>query len=154
VGVLPCGNVDPARLEALEGAARTRYARAAQYHTAFVMGFLCATSLLPGAAPPLQVAGPSYSGEGLRCCAALVPGDGADWQAGFDRLDPVRRRALTPMICGLALTSALRRRDMRAVHQALVAADRFDLPPDPLRAAATDLLATLQMAVDTSPVPS
>ena len=52
VGVLPCGNVDPERLAGLVGAERTRYARAASYHTALVMGFLCAVGLRRDTAPP------------------------------------------------------------------------------------------------------
>ena len=58
-GVLPCGNINLARLAKLEGEARARYALATAYHTAYVMGFLCAASLRPGRAPPVRIVGPS-----------------------------------------------------------------------------------------------
>ena len=52
VGVLPCGNVNLAHLAQLEGEERARYALGTAYHTAYVMGFLCAASAStrPGAA--------------------------------------------------------------------------------------------------------
>src|SRR4051812_33893718 len=60
VGMLPCGNVDVGHLDRLEPAERGRYARATAYHTAFVMGFLCAASLHDRSQPPATIDGDRY----------------------------------------------------------------------------------------------
>ena len=46
-GILPCGNTKADRLGRLQGEERVRYAFGTAYHTAYVMGFLCAASLRP-----------------------------------------------------------------------------------------------------------
>ncbi len=148
VGVLPCGNLDPERLASLDGAERTRYARAASYHTALVMGFLCAVTLRGAAAPPTVVAGPAYPDDAWRTFRARVDDHDRDWLPVFDRCAETEKRALAPMLCGLAITQALRRQDFAAMHEAVDAARRFELPPHPLQRAATDLLHALGTAME------
>ena len=149
-GVLPCGNVDPERLATLKGVERTRYARAASYHTAFVMGFLCATILRSGV--PLPLAGPAgadlESPDAWRAFRAMVADDRGHWQPVFERCEPAERRALAPMLCELALAQALRRRDYRALHEVLVEARRLGMPSRPLPRAAADLLNALGEAME------
>lgn len=163
-GVLPCGNVDPDRLAALEGAERTRYARAASYHTAFVMGFLCATVLRSGAPLPLAAptsgpepapgaapaAGEALPDDAWRTFRARAADDRGHWQPVFERCVPAERGALAPMLCDLALTQALRRRDYRALHDTLAEARRLGMPSRPLPRAAADLLTALGEAVELS----
>jgi hypothetical protein len=147
VGVLPCGNVDPERLATLAGAERTRYARAASYHTALVMGFLCAVGL-GDAAPPAAVTGPEYPDDALQTFRAMIDDHRGDWLHVFDRGREAEKRTLAPMLCGLVITQALRQQNFAAMHEAVDAARRFALPPHPLQTAATDLLRVLGAAME------
>ncbi len=146
VGVLPCGNVDPDRLARLAGAQRRRYARAASYHTALVMGFVCAVGLREGGAPPTAIVGPQYPEGAWRTFRDALDGHPGDWLPVFDSCSEVEKRALAPMLCGLVITKALRCSDYAAAHAALEAAQRFGLPTHPLQTAAHDLLGALGAA--------
>jgi hypothetical protein len=147
VGVLPCGNVDPERLATLMGAERTRYARAASYHTALVMGFLCAMELRGDAALPTVLAGPEYPDDAWRTFRAGVADHGGDWLTVFDRCGETEKRALTPMLCSLVITQAVSNQNFVAMHEALDAALRFELPPHPVQTAANDLLRAIGAAM-------
>lgn len=148
VGVLPCGNVDPERLATLTGAERTRYARAASYHTALVMGFLCAAGLRGDAAPPTAFAGPEYPQDAWQTFRAMLDDHLGDWLPVFDRCGVAEKRALAPMLCGLVITQAQRQQNFAAMHGAVDAARRFGLPPHPLHTATADLLRALGAAMD------
>ena len=148
VGILPCGNVDPERLATLVGAERTRYARAASYHTALVMGFLCAVGLRGHPAPPKALTGPEYPDDAWQTFRAMIDDHPGDWLPVFDRCGEAEKRTLAPMLCGLVITQAMRQQDFAAMHEAVDAARRFALPPHPLQAAATDLLRTLGAAME------
>ena len=70
-GYLPSTGTDLERAKTLEGAARKRYLLATAYHTAYVMGLLCAAALHPSAAPSSQ------SGRRQETCRPSPPtGDG------------------------------------------------------------------------------
>jgi hypothetical protein len=150
VGLLPRGNIDPDRLAGLEGAARTRYARAASYHTAFVMGFLCAVTLRAGTAPPTAVAGPAYPDDAWRAFRAMVGEHPGDWLPVFDARSQAEKRRMAPMLCGLVITQAMREQDFAAMHEAVTTAQRLGLPVQPLQTAAVDLLRILGTALQAS----
>lgn len=148
VGLLPCGNVDPDRLAGLSGVERTRYARAASYHTALVMGFLCAVTLRAGIPPSAAPAAPHGPETGWRTLRARLDGHAGDWLPVFDRRPEADQRALAPLLCGLLISQALRLRDFATVHEALDVARRHGLPDDPLQSAAAELLGLLSAAMD------
>ena len=54
-GFLPTAGTRISEIRAREGVARTRYLLATAYHTAYVMGLLCAACLRPGHAPPIAI---------------------------------------------------------------------------------------------------
>ena len=148
IGLLPCGNVDPERLAGLAGAERTRYARAASYHTALVMGFLCAVALRGEHAPPTTVIGPQQAVDACRTFRTALDDHPGDWRAVFDSRSEAEQCTLAPMLAGLVITQALRQQDFAALHDAIGAARRFRLPPQPLEEAATELLQTLGRAME------
>lgn len=148
VGLLPCGNVDPERLATLSGAERSRYARAASYHTALVMGFLCAVSLRADIAPPTVFEGSHYADEAWQTFRAMIDDHPGDWLPVFDRSSDADKRILAPMLCGLVISQALRRQDFVALNTAIVSARRFAFPPDPLQTTATELLRALGAALE------
>lgn len=136
-GILPCGNVDPQRLGALEGAERTRYARAVSYHTALVMGLLCAVSLRSQSTPPSEA--PVYPFELVELLRPRIRDDLGDWQPIFDRLDAVEQQQLAPMLAQMAVTQALRLRDLREANEVADLAAQHGLPHSPLYDAARQL---------------
>jgi hypothetical protein len=147
IGLLPCGNVDPERLASLTGAERTRYARAASYHTALVMGFLCAVALRGDHAPPTRVAGPQHADDAWPTFRAALNDHPGDWRTVFDSRSEVEKRTLAPMLAGLVITQALRQQDFAGLHDAIGAARRFGLPLQPLEGAAAELLQILASAM-------
>ena len=118
-GVLPCGNVNLGRLAQLEGEARTRYALGMAYHTAYVMGFLCAASLSPGRVPPVTIAGPQFDESCLTRLLHHVSDDQGHWQAEFRTLAGEERLALTPLVLDIAIVQTCRRHDYKAMSDVL-----------------------------------
>lgn len=150
VGLLPCGNLDPARLATLTGPERTRYARAASYHTALVMGFACAVALRPGCAPPATLPGPAYSDPAWSSLRAVFDGVTSDWLAVFDLAGAEEKRRLAPLLGNLATVKALRQQDYPALHSVLDLTRRLGLPTGPMQEAAADLLGALSSAMEVS----
>lgn len=143
VGLLPCGNVAPERLARLDGAERTRYARAMSYHTALVMGFLCAAALradLPTAAPAAPVP------RGWHRFRALVDDDTSHWLPAFDAAADPDKERLTPLVRDLALTQAMRHQDLTRAGEALALSAALALPPSATTRAVSDRLHALDHA--------
>jgi hypothetical protein len=107
------------------------------------MGFLCAAGLRSEATPPVSIVGPEYPDEAWPVFRGMITDDRGHWQPVFERRSSAEKRALAPMLCGLAIAQAFRRQDFSAMHGALVAAKRFGLPMHPFHAAATDTLHAL-----------
>ena len=146
VGVLPCGNIDEERLAVLTGRDRTRYARATSYHTAFVWGILCASALLPDAAPPVACGHPGRASEAPQTFLSMTGSDLAEWRQAFADCSTDEQRALVPLLCDIGLTQALHGRDYRMVQAILAAADHHALPTTSLSTAAGDVLIALKAA--------
>jgi hypothetical protein len=120
VGVLPCGNVDVERFNLLTGVERTRYAQATGYHTAFVMGFLCAVALRTGLRPPLTIAAPTWTATSRWM---PVEPDQGHWFGDLLASTRAEQQALTPALADLALIQALRHNDYPRLGALLEAAD-------------------------------
>src|ERR1700731_4005971 len=87
-GFLPAGRSASKQLLQLAGHDKTKYALAASYPTAYVMGMLCALSLKPDMASPFEIAGPQCSMTLIEFMHGLIPRTGAQWDSGFQSLDP------------------------------------------------------------------
>ena len=129
--MLPCGNVDVGHLDRLEPDERSRYARATAYHTAFVMGFLCAASLHDRSRPPTTIDGRRYPDATWMGFLAHVDDDQGDWLDVFADCDNSEKAVLAPMLCYFAILQTLRRRDYRALRDVLVLAARPTSPNTP-----------------------
>lgn len=143
VGVLPCGNVDLAHMGELDAADRGRYARATAYHTAFVMGFLCAATMRHTPTPPRTIAGHEYEDTVWEGFLEHVDADQGHWLGVFRECDISEKRALAPLLCNFAILQTLRRRDYAALHEVLVRAHSARLPDHALRTRATEVLLAL-----------
>ena len=139
-GVLPCGNIDVGRLTRLEGDERARYALGTAYHTAFVMGFLCAASLRPGRVPPDRIVGSQFDEACLGRLLPYVDHDQGHWQSEFSRLAGGEQRALTPFILDIAIIQRHRKHDYEGVKELLWIASECGIADSPLCDQASELL--------------
>lgn len=142
-GVLPGGTTRIERLAGLEGPAKARYALATAYHTAYVMGFLCAVSLRPGRAPPARAAGPPVDPEFVNSVVSALDRDQGHWQPELSCLEKAERHALAPLLLDLAIVQKCRKHDYHALGELLVAADRFGMARSALCGQAAELLERL-----------
>jgi hypothetical protein len=140
VGVLPCGNINHTRLTRLEGEERVRYALGTAYHTAYVMGFLCATSLRSGRVPPTKIAGPQCGNSCLSRLMRYVDDDQGHWQSEFSSLAEGEQRILTPFILNIAIVQKCRKHDYRAVNEILSLACEYCIASSPMCRQAVELL--------------
>ncbi len=139
-GVLPCGNINLSRLTQLEGEERARYALGTAYHTAYVMGFLCAASLRPGRVPPMKIVGPRFEKSCLSRLLRYVDDDQGHWQSEFSSLAEEEQRVLTPLILDLAIIQKCRRHDYEAASEILSLACEYGIASSPMCWQAAELL--------------
>jgi hypothetical protein len=142
LGFLPSPSVSLDRLQGLAGEERTRYAAANSYHTAFVMGVLCAAALRgdrrPPVRPPARARQRGAAGELL---ALIGPVDAkAEWKAHIESLPPDDRDAAAPLLLAIGLRRAAVRRDLAAVRSALLIGQRHGLLDAPAPRQAAQLL--------------
>lgn len=145
-GFLPGLSVSIEAFAALEGEERTRYAVATTYHTAYVMGLLCALSLRPGLAPPTIVQTSRrhrFASEALTSLSngGASFGEPRHWEVRFADLAPRQRDALAPMLLSIRLSRAARTRDLPLVQAILRLAAEHDLLDRPAPRQALELLA-------------
>jgi hypothetical protein len=139
-GILPCGNMNLKRLDQLQGDERTRYALATAYHTAYVMGFLCAASLRPGRMPPTRMGGTQHDRACLKRLLDHVRDDQGHWQPVFWSLTETEQEMLVPFILDMGIMQNCRRREYNAVSEILDIAARNHLEETALSRQAAGLL--------------
>jgi Domain of unknown function (DUF6895) len=140
VGVLPSGSIDLSRLTELKGEERARYALGNAYHTAYIMGFLCAASLRPGRVPPTKIVGPRCEKSCLSRLLCYVDDDQGHWQSEFSSLAEGEQRVLTPLILDIAIMQKCRRHDYEAVSEILSLACDYRIANSPMCRQAAELL--------------
>jgi hypothetical protein len=150
IGVLPAWNGVPAHFEEKRGEERTRYALAANYHTALVMGMLAALSLRPSRAPCATISGPSVSSTLLGTVLDATGARHSPWQSVFNRLDAVAQAALGAFVLDMALLAAVRRNDFKGVAGLLALGSTAGLAATPLAAQTTQLLHRIALAASVS----
>lgn len=130
LGFLPGGACDLAQYHTLTGATQqSRFALTTSYHTIYVMGFLCATALLPGRTPWAAV----HERPALRGSAAtlqrLVNHDQlkACWREAFELLDAAQRDAVSPLLLTIVMRQATASGNVALLRQALEIALTYDL---------------------------
>lgn len=127
VGFLPSGNGVPERFSRLEGLERTRYALAASYHTAYVMGMLCALSLRPGHAGDAEVRSELVPPSVIGRLLDAIPVADTPWQRTFRNLDPCDQQALAPFLLDVALLDSTRKHDFGRAAGLLETASNCDV---------------------------
>jgi hypothetical protein len=148
IGFLPAKNGTPEKYDQLTGDERTRYALAAAYHTAYVMGMLCALALRPGSGPTSAMAGPLAPPEVVEELLSLIPDVDTPWRQTFRRLRADERQTLAPFLLDLALVGAVRHNDFAAMSTLLALALRHGLANTPLCAQSAELLRRMSICAD------
>jgi hypothetical protein len=127
VGLLPGGTTKASRVNKLEGKERTQYALGTAYHTALVMGLLCAAALRPGRAPFVRITGPKYERSLLEHLLRCIDRDQGHWQPELSELSDSERNALAPFLLDIAISQKCRKHEYEAVRQLLATASQHGL---------------------------
>jgi len=143
VGILPGGTTNTERLRSLSGLDKTRYRLGTGYHTAIVMGILCATSLRLGQAPTTNLAGPLVETRFLERLSCIVDHDRGHWRSPFQNLSDTEQRTLGPLLLDIAIAQQYRKRDFEALREVLALACEYGLAKSPLCRQAAGLLERL-----------
>lgn len=147
VGFLPAGRSASSQLLRLDGHDRTKCALATSYHTAYVMGMLCAVALKPGMPSPFEITGPVYPMSLVNDLRALIPATSAHWEQVFAHLRPSEQAALAPFLLDVALMQSSRRGDAVQMARLLQTAVTHGLADTTLCAQAAGLLTRMSALV-------
>jgi hypothetical protein len=142
-GLLPGGTTKLDRLNKLQGKEKERYALATAYHTVYVMGFLCGTSLRIGRAPPTRITGPRFAKDFVDRLLTNLDWSRGHWQPQLMELTEAERNALCPLLLDLALVQKCRLHDYQAAKDLLMAAYQCGVARSPLCAQSAELLERL-----------
>ncbi len=140
VGFLPAKNGTPAKFVDLVAAERTKYALASSYHTAYVMGMLCALALRAEDTLPTAFIGREVPRAVVDELLAVIGDDTAPWRVTFDRLGADEQRRLGSVLMDMALLTSARGNDYATVASLLGRAVQHGLAGSPLCAQAAQLL--------------
>lgn len=152
VGFLPSGNGIPERFSRLEGTERTRYALAASYHTAYVMGMLCALSLRPGRACDTEVRRELVPLSVMERLLDTIPVADTPWQRTFRNLDPCDQQALAPFLLDVALLDSTRSHDFGKAAGLLETAASCNIDSTVVCAQVRELIDRVCRLADVSPM--
>ena len=143
VGFLPAGPSASKRLLELAGDEKTKYALASSYHTAYVMGMLCALSLKPGMASPCEIVGPPFSVTLIGGLQAFIPKSDSYWEQVFQSLSPNEQAALGPFLLDVAIIQSSRKGEFAQIASLLEAASQNGMADTTLCAQSAELLSRI-----------
>jgi hypothetical protein len=143
-GFLPTAGTRISEIKAREGVARTRYLLATAYHTAYVMGLLCAACLRPGCAPPVAIRDAAEKpGRTTQILRLLDTGECPHWRDEFRQLNDSEAEALAGFLLSIALRRRVRKRDFGGLRDHLQLAAGLELADTPVANHAAELLERL-----------
>jgi hypothetical protein len=145
VGILPSLAIDRAGYDQQPAASRRHYVAAVTYHTAYVMGILCALMLRCRSRPARALPAGPYTEA---CAEELVHRLGTvtqqpHWWANVRALPPGRLSWCVSFLLDVALRRAVRRLDLAEVQQLLRIGMQASVQPSPLCAQAAGTLRRL-----------
>ncbi len=144
-GFLPTAGTRLHELDARSGADRTRYLLATSYHTAFVMGLLCAATLRSARAPEVGSRNqPPATGAVQSLTEFLQDASAPHWTLTFARLESSKQHMLAGMLFTMALHRCVRRSQMQRIPDILVRGDELGLSDMPAASQAAELLDRLR----------
>lgn len=153
VGFLPAPNTRLKRLNELEGDRRTDYLLATAYHTAYVMGLVCAGALQPGRTPPSAI--PRRTAVARGSADRILDTLNADrrdahWRDELDQLTPGERDALSGFLLTIALRRKIHQHDYDAVARLLREGHHLGLTDTPVASQSAEMLERLAMFAEST----
>jgi len=141
-GFLPSQSTRLKRLDEMNGDERADYLLATGYHTAYVMGLLCAASLQNGMSPPTRIPHTAHRGVSHTLILDLLDRDPGQmhWRKEFDRLAAPERDALTGLLFAIGLRRRTLQRDFAGLRDLLSKGYQLGLADCPVASQAAELL--------------
>jgi hypothetical protein len=148
---LPTPSTRISELRALEGVERTQYLVATAYHTAYVMGLVCAASLRPGHEPPATLPSDNVKPGVAKRILSLLDADGRapHWREEFRQLTEQEADALAEFLIDIALRRKFAARDFEGIRSVLELAYDLNLTDRPGVSQAAEMLHRLATYVRT-----
>jgi|HubBroStandDraft_1064217.scaffolds.fasta_scaffold02706_10 hypothetical protein len=139
---LPTPSTRICELKALEGIQRTQYLLATAYHTAYVMGLVCAASLQPGYAPPAAIPSDGVEPGAAKQIIKLLDADGRSphWRDEFQQLAEPEADALAKFLIDIALRRRVACRDFGGIREILNLAYELNLANIPSASQSAEML--------------
>lgn len=147
-GLLPGGTTNVARLHSYSGDRRQKYALGTAYHTAYVMGMLCAVSLRPGRGPSRNLTGAGIPQAMPSEISDKLVIDQPDVRAVLTQLSDQELDAIAVFRLDLAVAQAVRTQEYGRLADLLRAVHRIGYASPPLGGQAGELLSRLALAVE------
>jgi hypothetical protein len=144
-GFLPSTATKLDRYRALPDDRRSDYLVATAYHTAYVMGLVCAAALQPGRAPPAVIrGGRAARGVADTLLAKLdASGPRPHWREEFDELTEGTRDRLAGTLLTIGLRRCAVQRDFSGLRELLQIGQDAGLTGMPAASQAAEMLARL-----------
>jgi hypothetical protein len=141
-GFLPCAKTKLRRLKQLSGDEREEYLLATRYHPAYVMGFLCASALRRGLAPPVRIPRGAHGTGTHAPILRLLDADPRRrrWRKEFDRLAVPERDAIASLLFAMALGRRVVERNFTSLSELLETGYHLGLANCPAASQAAELL--------------
>jgi hypothetical protein len=141
-GFLPAPSTRLSRLNKIQGDERANYLLATAYHTAYVMGLLCATALQPRRAPPSKIPRSGAAHGSAKMILQFIDADGrsAHWRDEFSQLTEPNRDAIAGLLLNIALRRKISRREFGAVQELLKLGYSLGLADAPGSSQAAEML--------------
>ena len=141
-GFLPTPGTRLDRLNKLEGDERAAYLLATVYHTAYVMGLLCAAALAGDRTPPakIQTRGAVHGSAQILLPFLEAQERNPHWRDELELLNDSERDAIAGLLLSMALRHKTKQRDFAAVHQLLSIGYSLGLADNPASSQAAEML--------------
>jgi len=144
-GFLPSPGTRLDRLNSLQGDEQTDYLLATAYHTAYVMGLLCAAALRKGRTPPARIPLRRCSPGAAKAILKFLDGDEMrpHWREAIEGLNDGETDAIAGLLMNIGLRRKVKQRDFAGLHQLLVASHQYGLTDSPAASQAAEMLGRL-----------
>ena len=154
VGVLPSLALDLKEYNQLPSESRKNYVAAVAYHTAYVMGLLCASALRTDVYPKADLSHGKVPTDFVDALVKTLKSEERtpQWLRYFETLDSGQRSACAPLLIDLALRRALRKTRFAEAHELISEATRRGIEPTKLCVQGAEMLHRLARAVRTEAV--
>jgi len=159
-GFLPTPNTRTKRADVLQGKDRTLYLLATAYHTAYVMGLLCAATAQTNKAPPKKISIRDARPGASRLILEMIDADtqyasgNSHWRNVLRNMKPVEQDALADFLLNIAIRRKIVTREFEDVTKLLKHGEIFGLTDAPAASQAAELLdrlATFAKVVQAAP---